>query len=96
MPDDQVALLSAHNSSPLADDYVKQELTLLSGANDADMDVDNEMPHEVLTAPVMTRGALLASGMECSAQYGVLGKVLSIQYVRKSSRQVCANDLGKS
>lgn len=53
-------------------------MSLLANDNEDNMDTGKDQSHEVLTAPCMTRGALLASGIEQSAQYGVFGRILSI------------------
>jgi hypothetical protein len=86
MPEDQVCSFRfSPRLSPDLNSWLrycnKQELLLLSNPRGGNTDDDDDRSHEVLTAPCMTRGALLASGLERSAQYGVLGRVLSIQCV---------------
>ncbi|KDR83586.1 hypothetical protein GALMADRAFT_219407 [Galerina marginata CBS 339.88] len=62
-----------------------EEWQLLDDSESSDSDVDDQQlvsRHDLATAPLMTREAYLVTGRDGrgAAQYGVLGKVLAIQY----------------
>ena len=76
-----ISILQNHEEWQLLDD---------SDYSDEEADDDLVSKHDLSTAPLMTREAFIFTEREGgSTQYGVLGKVLSIQCVWLCPRVLC-------